>query len=111
MSLTADDLGNHETEYKIFLAPSASATDSPATGCNILPTDPWSGSLAVVNETLLYSDNDCWSSTYGSKGISLIFESQTDVWNLNVSKWTVKFGPDFVNISPLKLHRNYQILS
>ena len=73
MGLMADDLGNHETEFKIFLAPSASATDSPATGCDIvLRTDPAtgisSGSLEVVNRTLLYSENSCWSSTYGSKG-------------------------------------------
>ena len=67
------------TEYKIFLAPSASATDSPATGCDILPTDPGtgttSGSLAVVNRTLLHSENSCWSSTYGSKGYHNHFRS------------------------------------
>ena len=65
-----DDLGNHEAEYKIFLAPSASATDSPAIGCDIVPKDVGgissSGSLAVSDKPLLYSNNDCWSSTYGS---------------------------------------------
>ena len=65
-----DDLGNPEAEYKIFLAPSASATDSPAIGCDIVPKDAGgissSGSLAVSDKPLLYSNSECWSSTYGS---------------------------------------------
>ena len=65
-----DDLGNHEAEYKIFLAPSASATDSPAIGCDIVHKDAGgissSGSLSVIDQPLMYSNSECWSSTYGS---------------------------------------------
>ena len=70
MIANVDELGNHEAEYKIFLAPSASATDSPAIGCDIVPKDPGgtssSGSLSVVDKPLMYSNSECWSSTYGS---------------------------------------------
>ena len=67
--VVTDDSGNHGFAYKIFLAPSANALNSPATGCDIVPTDASGASsipLAVVDQPLLYNDNACWSSTYGS---------------------------------------------
>ena len=70
-----DHLGNHDFEYKIFLAPSANLMTSQAAGCNIVPigvTGTSSSNLGVTDQAISYEESTCWSSLYGSLGC-LIF--------------------------------------